>query len=179
LELCDASLEKAFLPDDDPRKYKGPLLDDLDFMLQLSLGLDYIHNKNLVHRDVKPDNILIHSPSSTEQVLIKLSDFVLSKDTKNGEFVMSNRDDKGTMYYWPPEIFSFYDKMNRLSNETSDENILRTTLTNKIDIFSCGNVFFNFLTKGMHSFGTEEKEIVVNLRQSQPVNLIKGKNIII
>ncbi len=177
MELCDASLEKAFLPDDDSKKYRGPLPNEIDFMLQLSLGLDYIHSKNLVHRDVKPDNILIHSSLSKKgQVLIKLSDFLLSKDTNNGQFVlMSSRYDQGTMYYFPPEVLSFYDEMIRLSKETNDDITFRITLTNKIDIFASGIVFFKFLTNGKHPFGTEDEKIMVNLRRSQPVNLMKSK----
>ncbi len=145
-------------------------------MLQLSLGLDYIHSKNLVHRDVKPDNILIHSSPATDQVLVKISDFLFSKDTNNGEFELSSRDDQGTMYYWPPEVLAFYDEMGRLSEETDNNHIiLKTKLTNKIDIFTSGIVFFKFLTKGLHPFGTEAKEIMMNLRQSQPNNLSTSK----
>ena len=175
MELCNASLDKAFLPDSDSKKYRGQLPNEIDFMLQLSLGLDYIHSKNLVHRDIHPGNILINS--SGRQVLIKLSDFLLSKETKTGKFVlMSNQDDQGTMYFWSPEILSFYDEVSRLSKETNDETIQRTiSLTNKIDIFACGNVFFKFLKKGMHAFGNESGEIIINLRQSQPVNLIECK----
>ncbi len=174
MELCNASLDKAFLPDSDSKKYRGQLPNEIDFMLQLSLGLDYIHSKNLVHRDIHPGNILINS--SGRQVLIKLSDFLLSKETKNGKFVlMSNQDDQGTMYFWSPEILSFYET-SRLSKKTSDENIPRTThLTNKIDIFACGIVFFKFLAKGVHAFGYESGEIIRNLRQSHPVNLINRK----
>ncbi len=59
LELCNASLDKLFLTDDNPQKYKGPIPTSKDVLMQLAIGLEHIHNKGLVHRDLKPENVLI------------------------------------------------------------------------------------------------------------------------
>ncbi|EFX73522.1 hypothetical protein DAPPUDRAFT_325040 [Daphnia pulex] len=72
MEMCVASLDHLFLPDDDPKKYKGPIPSDEQFCFQLISGLEYIHEQNLVHGSIKPTNILI---SSKENPQIKLSDF--------------------------------------------------------------------------------------------------------
>lgn len=40
---------------------KGPIIyeDAVNYMAQISDGVGYIHNKNILHRDIKPDNIMI------------------------------------------------------------------------------------------------------------------------
>jgi NIMA (never in mitosis gene a)-related kinase len=43
------------------RMDKGPIPQDLvlKWMLQVSVALHYLHQQNLIHRDIKPDNIFI------------------------------------------------------------------------------------------------------------------------
>lgn len=87
LELCSASLDQCFLTDRDPKKYKGPLPSDVEVVLQLAKGLEYIHSKKMVHRNIKPENVMI---SATNPVLIKWSDFGLCKPVSHkGTFSMN------------------------------------------------------------------------------------------
>jgi len=168
LELCEASLDRVFLPENDPEKYKGPLPTDIDFMLQLSLGLQYIHSENLVHRDIKPGNVLIFRTSTGEAVM-KWSDFGLSKETnREGEYSLSGY--RGTQNYLAPEILVLGQNDQLFTQEKSDVSNKKIILTNMSDVFSCALVFFKYFTKGCHPFGTNE-EIISNIRQSNPVNL--------
>ena len=62
------------------------------------LGLNYLHTNGIIHRDIKPDNILLSASSKN----CKLGDFGLAK-------VLDNIDDMavtevGTTYYISPEI---------------------------------------------------------------------------
>jgi calcium-dependent protein kinase len=45
------------------------------FMKQILSALQYIHEKNIVHRDIKPDNMLFQSGKQTH---LKVIDFGLS-----------------------------------------------------------------------------------------------------
>ena len=60
------------------------------------LGLQHIHSKNVVHRDIKLDNILLDDLGK-----IKIGDFGVSKLVKPGEMMM---EQCGTPAYIAPEI---------------------------------------------------------------------------
>jgi serine/threonine protein kinase len=156
IELCVASLDQLFLPEDDPKKYKGPIPSDEQFCFQLISGLEYIHEQNLVHGSIKPTNILI---SSKENPQMKLSDFGLTTSRLN-EGHITKREISGflsSQYWLAPEL---------LESDSSDRQF-----TEESDIFSAGNVFFYFLSKGCHLFG-DTHEILKNTCDGNQFNLI-------
>jgi serine/threonine protein kinase len=67
---------------------------------QIGSALDYLHRQNLVHRDVKPDNILL-----TPDGQAKLADLGLSKDRTVEADITSSRAGLGTLAYAAPEQF--------------------------------------------------------------------------
>ncbi len=73
----------------------------------VSSGLAYLHSKDIVHRDIKPDNILMN-----EQGDYVISDFGLSQKMRSTLRRASARNNKeqsnvsGTVGYMAPEMFS-------------------------------------------------------------------------
>ncbi|MBL4703667.1 MAG: serine/threonine protein kinase, partial [Flavobacteriales bacterium] len=65
-------------------------------------GLKYIHSKNLIHRDLKPGNIMLHYQDA--DIIPKLIDFGISKNTGDGQTVSSEL--LGTVEYMAPEQFN-------------------------------------------------------------------------
>lgn len=65
-------------------------------------GLEYLHAKNIVHRDVKPDNILTSSKSWP--FVSKLADFGLSNFMETGSDTLESK--VGTPYFCAREVIS-------------------------------------------------------------------------
>lgn len=78
---------------------KGPLsLDDSALIIErLAGGLDYAHRKNIIHRDIKPDNVLFDSNNHPY-----LTDFGIAKLTESSISVTGG-DPMGSPAYVSPE----------------------------------------------------------------------------
>ncbi len=69
----------------------------LDYALQIAEGLDTAYKNGVVHRDIKPQNIVINS-----QGVAKITDFGLARSRETVTLTQSNVF-MGTAYYIPPE----------------------------------------------------------------------------
>jgi serine/threonine protein kinase len=78
---------------------QGPLepLQALNYTRQISEGLDTAHKQGVVHRDIKPQNILINSKD-----VVKITDFGLARSQETVTLTQSNVF-MGTAYYISPE----------------------------------------------------------------------------
>ncbi|GJQ79662.1 hypothetical protein Trydic_g8731 [Trypoxylus dichotomus] len=75
--------------------------DCILFMRQICEGVMYMHSQNIVHLDLKPENIMCHTRTSHE---IKIIDFGLAQKLKPGTPV---RVLFGTPEFIPPEILNY------------------------------------------------------------------------
>ncbi|XP_059351964.1 serine/threonine-protein kinase/endoribonuclease IRE1-like [Daphnia carinata] len=164
LELCDASLNQLFLKSDDPQKYNGPSPCQIEVFRQLATGLAYIHSKKLIHRDIKPHNILImRRPGKHQEIIIKWADFGLAKSV-NEKGYHSWSGVRGTRNWWAPEV------LKKLINENNAET-KQFWGTVKSDVFVLGLVFGFIFLKGEHLFGSDETEIPMNIIRNDPANM--------
>jgi serine/threonine protein kinase len=161
LELCAASLDQIFLETYHSQKYDGPELPHhFTVFLQLAEGLEYIHSKNLIHRDIKPGNVLIYVDSTDGKITMKWADFGLSKlVNEKGSYTMSGV--KGTYTYLAPELL-----LKLMENE---KKLGRGTV--KSDVFALGLVFAYLLLNGKHLYGSNEIEISPNIIAHKQVNI--------
>ena len=137
---------------------------DISVLRQMTNGLCYIHQNQLVHGDIKPDNVII---STSGQIQIS-SDFgicklVLPKDT----IIMDEYEN--TALCMAPEILIPY-------NDPSFDDDVQLEFTSKSDIFSAGCVFFVFATRrkgGVHPYGNRRNhlEVLCNIKAKHPVNI--------
>ena len=114
MEFCDhGTLSDFFTPNVFSYFYKvlysKPSLNSTEpniwrFVGQMSCALVYIHNKNILHRDIKPDNILVHEDTSTGRLTCKLADFGIAKLlTEKAETEYYTRTGIGIPVYMAPE----------------------------------------------------------------------------
>jgi serine/threonine protein kinase len=124
--------------------------DVVDVMRQILAGLQYAHAAGLVHRDVKPENVLIHERAAKDgygmQGVVKVADFGLGKiaaATGTGSIAYSQsiesaagREIAGTLDYMAPE---------QRAGQTADA---------RCDVYACGVILYEMLT-GEKPAGTD------------------------
>lgn len=132
---------------------RNQLPPDVIVLLQLARGLEHIHSKQLAHRDIHPDNVLIYCPDGQSLATMKWSDFGLAKKTNDAGYFTMGSGPKGNMYWRAPELGQGSPELG----------------SSRTDVFSAGCVCFYFLTRGVHPFGLVD-DIIANIRDSKQVN---------
>jgi serine/threonine protein kinase len=119
------------------------VLDSVAILRQVLAGLAYAHAQGIVHRDVKPENILVHERAFQEgfaaEGVVKVTDFGLGQaatDTAAGSIAYSAsmdspaaREIAGTLDYMAPEVRSG-----------------KGAVDPRVDIYACGVVLYELLT---------------------------------
>ena len=114
------------------------LLDEVEIMFQVAKGLQYAHAQNVIHRDIKPGNIMV-LPNGTAKVM----DFGIARVMdKDGTRRTRQGDVAGTILYMAPEQFKGYDADKRT------------------DIFSYADVYYELLM-GEHPFAAKDPGTVM------------------
>ena len=113
-------------------------------MYQVLMGLNYLHQKNIVHRDIKAENIYV---VSEEGLHIKLGDFGYSDyKTTSKPF----HEICGTTQYLAPEIFT-------------------KSYTEKVDLWSAGVLLF-ILSTGKTPYKVKNIDILMELIKTNPLS---------
>ena len=76
-----------------------------NIMAQIAKGIAFLHDKNIVHRDIKPGNILLKRNAT--HAIVKLGDFGLSKILDPDDLTSTMSSNVGTLVFKAPE---FWDK---------------------------------------------------------------------
>ena len=140
MELIDGITLKQYLQ-------KKSVLDSsevLDFTIQTAKALEHAHSKGIIHRDIKPQNIML-----LKDGMIKVADFGIASlentiEENNGETV-------GSVHYIAPE---------QARGEAPDA---------RSDIYSLGIVMYEMLTGKLPYVGNSDVEVAVKHMNTDPV----------
>ncbi|HYF00062.1 MAG TPA: serine/threonine-protein kinase [Planctomycetota bacterium] len=103
---------------------------------QLAEALEHVHSKGLIHKDLKPENVLVNAEGD-----IRLIDFSLSQ-TKWDRWLQFGRRVEGTPLYMAPE---------QIRGEKCDA---------RTDIYGFGLIAYELLTKRMPFTGKDHQEVM-------------------
>lgn len=113
------------------------LLEVVDIMTQLTSGIEHAHEKGIIHRDIKPQNVLI-----LDDGLVKIADFGIAQALNSNELTQTNSV-MGSVHYLPPE------QANGIGS------------TYKSDIYSLGILMFELLIGKVPFKGENAVEIAI------------------
>ena len=142
MEYCSGGELKHYLYE------KGPLPEDeaYSIILQIVEAVRQCHNSNIIHRDLKLENILF---SDFTHSRVKIVDFGIA-----GMFVragLGSKANAGSLRYMAPEIL----------------NEVGTSSTPALDIWSIGVIIYALLTKRMPFRGSTREEVIENIQNIQ------------
>ena len=119
------------------------LTESIDIMMQLASGIACAHDSYIIHRDIKPQNVMI-----LEDGRVKITDFGIAMALNNNELTQTNSV-MGSVHYLPPE---------QASGSGS---------TIKSDIYSLGILMFELLTGKVPFKGDNAVEIAIKHMKDQ------------
>ena len=119
------------------RRHSLTIPEVIDIMTQLTSGIAHAHEKGIIHRDIKPQNILI-----LDDGLVKIADFGIAQALNSNELTETNSV-MGSVHYLPPE------QANGVGS------------TFKSDIYSLGILMFELLIGKVPFKGENAVEIAI------------------
>jgi eukaryotic-like serine/threonine-protein kinase len=127
----------------------------VEISLQISAALGSAHAKGIVHRDIKPGNIVVSETAS-----VKVLDFGLAR-----RFATTETGELG------PDGSTIPGRPMGTANYMAPERILQLPLDPRCDLFSLGVVVFEMATGRLPFAGASPSETVGNVLDKDPPSL--------
>jgi serine/threonine protein kinase len=141
------------------RDGRMPEADAIRVIAQVARGLHRAHKENLVHRDVKPDNILVRPDG-----VAKLADLGLVKETDTDLNLTKTGRGLGTPHFMAPEQFRDAKNADRRCDIYSLGATLYQMVTGELPFRSSGGPLDAWMKK-VHNELTPPRQIVATLSE--------------
>ena len=133
------------------RRTKLSLTEVVDIMKQLTDGISHAHDSFIIHRDIKPQNMLI-----LDNGLVKITDFGIAVALNSTQLTQTNSV-MGSVHYLPPE------------------QAAGKGATFKSDIYSLGIMMYELITGKLPFRGENAVEIALK-QMKEPIPSIREDN---
>ena len=127
--------------------------ESVQIVLQLAHAMEYAHQRGVIHRDLKPTNVLID-----QQQHVVIIDFGLAKLVQHG-VEDGNAEVVGTPAYMAPE---------RVNPTKSSQIRLETDIAS--DVYALGAIFYYLLTKRPPFVGSSPLDVLIQVRDREPLS---------
>jgi len=156
LDLCEESLDKHV----ESQNIEHLRTHGRRMIWEILSGLQFLHGQEILHRDLKPQNILVDVEGH-----MKLADFGISRVLREDESSLLTFA-KGTKQWMAAEVINHSSKEEKLGK-------IKVHYKKKSDVQSAGMISFFILTKGEHPFGSTSHDRIKNIAEGKPVDLDK------
>lgn len=121
-------------------------------MYGIAAGMHYLHSKNIMHRDVKPENVLMNK--NLEPII---TDFGLSKQIQDYNNLFQSMAQTGSILYMAPELLD--------GPQDADYSLYDARLS---DVYAFGNVVYNIFTgKRPYYNTTNQANIMMSISKGE------------
>lgn len=120
------------------------LAEVIDIMVQLTSAIAHAHDSYIIHRDIKPQNVII-----LDDGRVKIMDFGIAAQLNSNDLTQTNSV-MGTVYYLPPEQAN------------------GTTTTTKSDIYSLGILMYELVIGKVPFKGDSPVEVAIK-QMKEPI----------
>ena len=124
----------------------------IDILYNIAVALDYAHTHSVIHRDLKPDNVLLPTTGG-----IKITDFGVARSLEQERGLTMTGEIVGTAYYMAPEQFH---------SSSVDE---------RADIYSLGILAFEMAT-GVRPFDKDAYISILAMHLTEDIPTISEYN---
>ncbi|MHC4780186.1 MAG: protein kinase domain-containing protein, partial [Planctomycetota bacterium] len=130
-----------------------PVMETLDIAVEAARGIAAAHHLNMIHRDIKPDNVMLDKGGA-----VKVADFGLAKDVTDASGITVSQQAMGTPHYMSPEQ----------ANDARSADA-------RADIYSLGATIYAMLA-GTPPFTGSTPWAIISQHQNDPLPDIREKH---